>query len=396
MRITPATELSDRYQALQCLLQQQGLDGAFILQNSDLFYFTGSIQQGVYYLPSVGEPVYLVRKDFGRARMESGLKNVLPLQSMRQFFDQLHAVGIPLPGKVGLELDVLPVLQFQKYQQLFAPADLVDISPLIRQVRAIKSEFEIGIMKDCALIMDKVFQHAKEIIAVGKTDIELAAELECFARKEGHQGLIRFRGFNSEISFGHVFSGTDTAVPTFLDAPLGGLGPNPAVGQGASYKKIAAGEPIIVDLLIAFDGYLVDQARTMSIGRLPDQLRNAYFAMLKIQEHLFAVAKPGLAWGELYRQCQQLAVDMGYRDHFMGAAGAQVSFVGHGIGIEVDEYPFIARGFKDQLLQENMTFAFEPKAVFPGLGAVGVENSWRVSADGVKRLTYSDESLLEL
>jgi len=396
MRITPLSELNDRYRALQGLLRQQGVDAALLVQNSDLFYFTGSIQQGIYYLPADGEPVYFVRKDFGRARMESGLLQVLPLPSIRQLLDQLRGLGLPLPGKVGMELDVLPVLQYQRYQKLVAPATILDVSPLVRQVRAIKSEYEIGIMKDCALIMDRVFQHAKELIAVGKTDIEIAAELECFARKEGHQGIARFRGFNSEISFGHVFSGTDTAVPAFLDAPLGGLGPNPAVGQGASYKKLAAGEPIIIDLIIAFDGYLVDQARTMSVGRLPERLRNAYFDMLKIQERLCEVARPGITWEQLYRDCLELAEQLGYRDHFMGAAGAQVSFVGHGIGIEVDEYPFIARGFDKQLLQENMTFAFEPKAVFPGLGAVGVENSWRVSADGVKRLTYTDESLLEL
>ncbi len=396
MRITPLSELNDRFRSLQSLLRQQRIDAALLVQNSDLFYFTGSIQQGIYYLPADGEPVYFVRKDFGRARMESGLKQVLPLPSIRQLFDQLRSRGIPLPDKVGMELDVLPVMQYQRYQKLIAPADVVDVSPLVRQVRAIKSEYEIGIMKDCALIMDKVFQQAKELIAVGKSDIEIAAELECFARKEGHQGIARFRGFNSEISFGHVMSGTDTAVPAFLDAPLGGLGPNPAVGQGASYKKVEAGEPIIIDLIIAFDGYLVDQARTMSVGRMPEQLRNAYFDMLKIQERLFEVARPGISWGQLYRDCLQLAEQLGYRDHFMGAAGAQVAFIGHGIGIEVDEYPFIARGFDDQLLQENMTFAFEPKAVFPGLGAVGVENSWRVSADGVKRLTYTDESLLEL
>ncbi len=396
MRLTPATELTNRYLGLQVLLRQRGLDAALLVQNSDLFYFTGSIQQGVYYLPVEGEPIYLVRKDFGRARMESGLKNVLPLQNLRNLFDQLRELGVPLPDKVGLELDVLPVQQFQRFQKILAPAEVADVAPLVRQVRAIKSDYEIGIMKDCALIMDRVFQQAKEIIAVGKTDIEVAAELECFARKEGHQGVARFRGFNSEISFGHVLSGADTAVPAFLDAPLGGLGPNPAVGQGASYNRMAAGEPIVIDLIIAFDGYLVDQARTMSIGRLPDRLRTAYFDMLKIQEMLFDIAKPGVSWGHLYQECHQFAVEKGYKDHFMGAVGAQVGFVGHGIGIEVDEWPFIARGFDDQLLEENMTFAFEPKAVFPGLGAVGVENSWRVAADGVKRLTYSDESLLEL
>lgn len=396
MRITPATELIARSKALQALLQEQGIDAAVLVQNTDLFYFTGSIQQGIFYLPAEGEPVYLVRKDFSRARMESGLQHVLPLQSMRELLTLLLKQGIILPKSVGMELDVLPTLLFQRYKSIFAPAEVVDVSSLVRHVRAIKSDYEIGIMKDSALIMDRVFKHAKEVLAVGKSDLEVLAELEHFARTEGHQGMVRFRGFNSEISFGHVFSGADGAVPSFLDAPLGGLGQNPAVGQGSSYKQIAGGEPIIIDLVIAFDGYLVDQARTMSFGPLPDTLRDAYFAMLKIQERLFAIAKPGVSWGALYQECLQLASDLGYQDHFMGAPGAKVSFIGHGIGLEVDEYPFIARGFDDQLLQENMTFAFEPKAVFPGLGAVGVENTWRVSDSGIKRLTYSDESLLEL
>lgn len=396
MRITPATELNNRYHLLQGYLQKAGLDAAILVQNSDLFYFTGTIQQGLYYLPLDGEPVYFVRKDFGRARMESGLKNVLPLTGLSDLASQLRAFGHNLPERLGLELDVLPAQQYLRFEALLAPAAIVDVSPLVRQVRAVKSDYEIGIMKDCALIMDRVFQHAKNVISVGKTDYEVAAELECFARKEGHQGVIRFRGFNSELSFGHVISGSDSAVPAFLDAPLGGLGPNPAVGQGASYKKLSAGEPIIIDLIVAFDGYLVDQARTMSIGKLPQSLRKAYFDMLKIQERLFALAKPGVAWGHVYDDCHRLAKELGYQDSFMGAVGSQVSFIGHGIGLEVDEYPFIARGFDEQVLAENMTFAFEPKVVFPGIGAVGVENSWRVSDSGIKRLTYTDEDLFEL
>ena len=396
MRITPASELEQRCKRFQSYLRQQGIDGAVLVQNSDLFYFTGSIQQGELYLPADAEPAYLVRKDFARARMESGLKNVIPLRNMRELGAQLQELQIALPKCLGMELDVLPVLNFRRMQKLFPAAEVVDVSVLIRQVRAIKSDYEISIMKDCALIMDRVFQHARKIIAVGKTDLEIAAELECFARKQGHQGLIRFRGFNSEIFYGHVFSGSDGAVPAHLDAPLGGIGTTPAIGQGASYKKIAAHEPIIIDLITAFDGYLVDQTRTMSVGRLPEQLRTAYFAMLKIQEKLFATAKPGVSWGQLYQECFELAMQMGYQDNFMGNAGGQVSFIGHGIGIEVDEYPFIARGFNEQLLEENMTFAFEPKVVFPGLGAVGVENTWRVSKDGIKRLTYTDESLFEL
>ncbi len=396
MRLTPANELSARYQALQGKLLAADFDAALLVQNSDLFYFTGSIQQGVFYLPAEGEPVYLVRRDYGRARMECGLPNVQPLKGLRELPEQLAELGYSKPSRLALELDVLPAQQYLRFQKIFPAAALVDASPAIRSVRAVKSEYEIGIMKDCALIMERIYQHAKSVIAVGKTDLDVSAELEHFARQAGHQGLIRFRGFNAELFYGHVFSGTDTAAPAHLDAPLGGLGVNPAVGQGASYKKIKASEPIIIDFIAAYEGYLVDQTRTLSIGPLPEKLRQAYYAMVKIQEKLFAIAKPGISWGEVYRQCHELALALGYGDNFMGAGGAQVSFIGHGIGIEVDEYPFIARGFDEQLLQENMTFAFEPKAVFPGLGAVGLENTWRVTADGLKRLTYSDESLLEL
>lgn len=393
MRITPTTELTDRTARLQQLLVAGGLDGVLILQNADLFYFSGSIQQGVLYIPAEGEPLYMVRRDHGRARMESGLKQVVPLRSPKDIPGLLAEHGLPQPAAAGMELDVVPVALFQRFQKVFGATELRDATPLIRQVRAIKSDYEIEIMKDAALQVDAMVKHAKEVIQVGMTDLELAAELECVARKKGHQGVTRMRGFNSELFFGHIFSGPDSAAPAFVDAPLGGLGVNPAVGQGASYKSIAAGQPIIIDVLGAFDGYMVDQTRTMCIGGLPDQLMRAYEDMVKIQDRLKQIARPGVSWGAIYDDCHALAVELGYADAFMGSKGAQVSFIGHGIGVEVDEYPFIARGFKDQLLEEKMTFAFEPKAVFPGLGAVGIENTFWVEADGLKHLTFSDQEL---
>ena len=146
----------------------------------------------------------------------------------------------------------------------------------------------------------------------------------------------------------------------------------------------------------ALPQYLVDQTRTLSIGPLADSLQQAYADMLKIQEKLYAIARPGVIWSDIYQQCYDLAGELGYKDNFMGVAGSQVSFIGHGIGIEVDEFPFIARGFDQQPLEENMTFAFEPKAVFSGIGAVGVENTWQVTADGLKKITHADENLLQL
>ena len=339
------------------------------------------------------EPLYLVRKEYTRARMESGLKEIVSFKSPRDLPAVLGDFAFPLPKRAGMELDVLPVALYQRLASLFPGCAMSDASPLIRSVRAVKSKYEIEIMKDAALQVDKVYKRAKEAIRVGMTDLELAAELEFVARKNGHQGITRMRGFNSELFYGHIFSGADSAAPAFLDAPLGGIGVNPSIGQGASYKRIERNEPITVDFAGAFDGYLVDQTRTLCIGGLPDTLRKAYDDMVSIQVRLKEIARPGIVWGDIYEECYALACRLGYQEHFMGSAGAQVSFIGHGIGVEVDEFPFIARGFKDQVLKEYMTFAFEPKAVFPGLGAVGIENTFWVAPDGLKHLTFSSEEL---
>lgn len=396
MRITPRSELQSRIEKLQNLMQQQGLDAVLMLQNADLFYFTGTIQQGILYVPASGEPLYLVRKDLDRARMECGLKEILPFKSPRDLPGILSDFGYTMPKTAGMELDVLPVALFQRLQKVLDGCAISDASSLIRTVRSVKSRYEIEIMKDAALQVDRVYKRAREVIRVGMTDLELAAELEFCARKQGHQGITRMRGFNSELFYGHIFSGADSAAPAFLDAPLGGIGVNPSIGQGASYKTIKAHEPITVDFAGAFDGYLVDQTRILCIGGLSDQLTRAYDDMVRIQDRLKAIARPGVAWGDLYEDCYALACELGYKESFMGSAGAQVSFIGHGIGVEIDEFPFIARGFKDQVLEENMTFAFEPKAVFPGLGAVGIENTFWVGAEGLKHITFSDQDLVVL
>ncbi|PLX92044.1 MAG: aminopeptidase P family protein [Desulfuromonas sp.] len=396
MRITPASELESRFTRLQQQMHTAGLDAVIMLQNADLFYFTGTIQQGILYVPASGQPIYMVRKEFGRARMECGLKEVVPIRSPKEIPGILADYSYALPKKVGMELDVLPVAHYQRFTKVFADCSFIDASPLIRTVRAIKSKYEIEIMKDAALQVDKACQRAKEVIREGMTDLELSAELEFAVRKMGHQGISRMRGFNSELFYGHAFSGSDSAAPAFGDTPLGGIGVNPSIGQGASYKKIGRNEPIVIDFAGAFDGYLVDQTRVFCIGGLPDVLIKGYEDMVAIEMKLKEIARPGVSWGEIYDVCYGMACDMGYQDHFMGGAGAQVSFIGHGIGVEIDEYPFIARGFHDQPLEEYMTFAFEPKVVYPGLGSVGVENTFWVQEDGLKHITYSSEELVVL
>jgi Xaa-Pro dipeptidase len=393
MRITPASELEDRYRKLQRYMVEEGLEAVIILQNADLFYFAGTIQSGNLYVPQEGEPLYMVRKDFQRARVESGLKEIMPFSSMKDIPTLLADFGYPQPKRIGLELDVLPVNFFERYRKVFPQGEFSDATPLIRKVRMIKSDYELRIMQDAARQVDKVCQRARKIIREGMSDFELAAELEFTARKEGHQGLLRMRAFNSELFYAHVFSGADSAVPAYMDTPLGGVGISTAFSQGAGYKKIGRNEPIIVDFAGCLDGYMVDQTRVFTIGGLSDRLKRGYDDMLRVQERMMALADSRATWGDIYDECLALAEEMGYADSFMGNKGAQVSFIGHGIGIEIDEYPFLARGFNDMTLEPGMVFAFEPKVVFPGEGAVGIENTFYLTDNGLKPLTYSSQDL---
>ena len=393
MRITPAVELEHRCSRLQRAMSEASLDAVMIMQSADLYYFTGTIQAGCLYVPAAGQPVYLVRRDFMRARMESGLKEVVPCSGLSAVAAILADFGYSAQGKIGMELDVVPSNLLERCKKIFTQALFSDASTLIRRIRMIKSHYEIHLMQDAAVQVDKVFRAASGLLREGMTDLQFAAELERIARLEGNPGIMRMRAFNGEICFGHVFSGSDSAVPAFGDTPWGGMGVSPAFGQGAGLKPIQRNEPVLVDFSGSCDGYLVDQTRVFSIGTLPDEILKGYEDMCSIQSLMMQTA-PGLpAWGELYDACLAMAENMGYRDNFMGIKGSQVSFIGHGIGVEIDEYPFIAKGFYGDRLAPGMAFAFEPKLVFPGLGAVGIENSFYVADNGdIKQLTFTDEN----
>lgn len=393
LNLTPVSELDRRLARFRELLKHRELEGAFILQNADLFYFTGTVQQGVLYIPAEGEPLYLVRKEFSRAQEESRLKNIVPIRGFRDLPRCLADFGQALPHTAGMELDVLPVALYRRLAGHFPGCTITDISPLIREVRAVKSDYEIACMRRAGSMVDRICDYAARVIRPGRTDLEVAAELEGEARRLGHQGITRMRGFNSEIFMGQFLSGPDAGVPSFADTPLGGPGLNPCVGRGSGLKTIAPGEPILFDFTGTADGYLSDMTRIFCIGGLDDELSRAYEEMKDVQELMRGMVRPGRKWGEVYEACCDLARRQGHAGRFMGPPGAQVSFIGHGIGLEIDEYPFIAKGFMEQELQENMTFAFEPKVVFPGRGAVGIENTFRITTTGVEALTNSDERL---
>jgi len=270
--------------------------------------------------------------------------------------------------------------------------ELDDCSAALRRVRAVKSGWELRQVERAAEMLSHVHEWMARHARVGMTELELAAEIERELRVAGHQGPIRFRAFNNELFYGSVLAGPSGAVPGSTETPIVGPGPNVAVSKGASHRRIERGEPILVDLAGAWEGYLADQTRTFSLGPLPRRLLDAYEAAREILHRVADEAMPGVTGAALYERAVELAGDL---EGFMGAGDERVTFVGHGFGLEIDELPLLAKGWEEPL-EAGMVFALEPKFVFPGVGAVGIENSYLVTGDGAERLTSAPEDLLEL
>jgi Xaa-Pro aminopeptidase len=391
----PADEIERRIVNFQARLCDSQIDGALIVQNSDLYYLSGTIQQCHLYVPAQGKPLLMARKSFERARAESPIAEVMPLSSSKKIPSILSQQGLPRPVKLGMELDVLPFNLYQMYADIFYDSKILDVSPTIRMQRAIKSAYEISIMTAAAQRSDRVAAHVAEVIQIGQTELELAGQVEAFARKLGHQGTIRMRMWGSELFYGHLLAGSSGAVPSFLASPTGGRAASPAVAQGAGYTRLAAKEPILLDYAFAYNGYISDQTRIFSLGRLPSELRTAHEAMLSLQAAVKQMARPGVAAGEIYELCVQQAAEAGYGDYFMGHGDQRIRFVGHGVGLELDEYPVLAEGQK-MPLQAGMTIALEPKLIFPGKGVVGIENTHVVTDEGLQQLGQYPDTITAL
>jgi Xaa-Pro aminopeptidase len=389
--VVSAGELAERIAKLQKILATRDVSGALICQKTDLFYFGATSQQGWLYVPVDGKPILMVFKDVDRARQESPLAEIVSLVGIKQIVGVLQLYGYPLPATLGMELDVLPTNLYLQYQAIFQRARIEDISHDIRLIRAVKSEFEIIKIRAAAKLSDKVAAMVPELLQVGQTEVALSGQLEGYARSLGHQGIVRMRMWGSELFYGHLMSGDGAAVPSYLASPTGGKGVSTVIGQGAGFRKIRANEPVLVDYVFALDGYLSDHARIFSIGRLSADLEAAHAAMLEIQEEMKTQAKPGVLTGELYELMVSLAEKKGYAENFMGVGDRRIRFTGHGLGLELDEFPFIAKGQKLPL-EEGMIIALEPKTIFPGRGVVGIENTHLVTKNGLEQLnSYSDK-----
>jgi Xaa-Pro dipeptidase len=382
----PSSEINQRKREIQRELLQSGIEGLFIVQRVDLFYFSGTAQNGFLYMPAEGEPLLCIRKYMPRAQKESSIKNIVEIRSINEVPALISDFYGKFPPVLGFEFDVLPVRDFNFYRTLFPDLEYVDGSPLIHRVRMIKSEWEIQQMDRTAELTRKTFEYMRTAIRPGLTEMEFAGMFETFARKLGHGAQLRVRDYQTEGYSWHILSGKNGGMVGLLDFPASGKGTSFAFPSGGGSKILAKNEPIMIDFGSVLNGYHVDETRMFAIGSMPDKAMKACQAAIEIHDAVLEKVKPGITLGELFQTSTSKAKSLGYEEQYLGPPGYKVGFIGHGVGLELIESPIIAKDREDRLVP-GMTFALEPKMVFQNEFAAGIESVFLVTDTGCRLIT---------
>ena len=394
-RYTPFEEIENRFIKVRAEVKKQGIEALLVVQKMDLYYLSGTTQDGLLFLPLEGKPLLMIKREYERAKVESPIKEVVLLKSLRDIPSLIQTIWNRLPHSLGLEFDLLPVKDYFKFQELLPGMRFMDSSGVLRETRKIKSPFEIDLMRRAGEIGKKVYQEARKILRKGMTEIEFGGLLEATAKRYGHEGLLRVRSFNYEAYTWHVLSGLAGGIVSQSDSPMGGLGLSPAFPVGASLRSMKSHEPILVDFGTCYHGYQADETRMFSIGKLRQKFIDAYNACQEIYDALLEEVRPGADCEAIFLKSLRLAEKLGYKESYLGPPGLQTHFIGHGIGLELNELPFIAKG-QSYPLEQGMTFAVEPKIVFPGEGSVGLENTLLVTEKGYEILTPVGQEIFQV
>lgn len=384
------SELIQRRDKIRDLMFKEGIDAALIATNVNLIYTYGQVVSGYLYLP-LHAPARLFVK---RPASLTG-EHIHPIRKPEQLPELLAQCGLPLPTRLMLEGDELSFSEYQRLAACFPNAEVLPCgSRLIRQARSVKTLWEIETFRRSAQAHVAAYSVIPQLYQTGMSDVQLSIEVERVMRQQGCLGIFRVFGQSMEIFMGSVLSGDNAQEASPYDFALGGKGVDGSIPGGACGRTIAQGESVMVDMGGNFFGYMCDMSRVFSVGKLPQQAYDAHQCCLDIQEEVAAAAKPGISCESLYQLAIDRVTKAGFADCFMGTK-QQAKFIGHGIGLEINEAPVLAPRIKQEL-EPGMVFALEPKIVVPGVGPVGIENSWAVTVDGVEKLTTAPEEIIDL
>lgn len=383
------TFCKEKLEKIQQQMQLSGADACLLCVDVNLYYLTGRIYNGYFYIPAEGKPYFFVKRPAGF----SG-ENVYYIRKPEDITDILLATAMELPEYLWLETDVLSYNESIRLEKIFRPARLGDAGKLMRNIRKVKTAEEIEQFRISAQRHVEVYKEVRECFRMGMTDLQLQYEIEYRMRKMGSLGLFRAYGSNMDVFMGSLLAGKNAEAPSPFDFALGGQGEHSIYPLGACGVVLEEGMAVMVDMAGNYTPYMTDMTRVFSVGRLADEAYRAHRVSLDIHERVMEMARPGTACADLYREAVDIAEKAGLSDCFMGTQ-QQAKFIGHGVGLQINELPVLTPR-SQEVLEPGMVFALEPKFVIPGTGAVGIENTLLVTDSGVENLTVFEEDIIPL
>lgn len=359
-------------------------DTAIIISKINQYYFTGTMQDGLLILRKEGTAGYFVRKSLERAKDESPFEHIYGISTYRDILDVIPQNF----GSTYLETEVVPVAVVERLRKYFTISQIHPLDKIILGIRSVKSDYELDVIaqsgKQHQYIMESI---VPSLLREGMSETDFAAELYSSMVKLGHHGVSRFSMFQIEMIIGQFGFGTNSIYPTFFDGPGGMRGLSPAVPLlGSRSRLLQKGDLVFVDAGYGVLGYHSDKTQVYSFGTDPaPKAASVHNACMDVLYKAAALLVVGSLPSDIYLESMR-DLPQSLSKNFMGYGKEGVKFLGHGVGLQIDELPVIAKGHNYPLL-ENMVIALEPKCGIEGIGMVGVEETYAVKKSGPVCLT---------
>jgi Xaa-Pro dipeptidase len=383
-----------RIALLQQVLRDRGWCGAILFYSRDILYYTGTAQPA-YLVVLPGDYMLFVRRGWDFARRQCGL----PSGRMTAEGRMETIAGRMFPGSgagfpVGTELDLLTLPHARLLQDALGDRPLVDVSPDVLNQRTIKDASEIESIRKACRAVHAGHQRVIERLEPGMSELELAAEVEHAQRIAGHEGDFFIRVPDFVMSRGPLASGGNLRRTSGTIYTITGTGMSSAVPAGPSRRIIEEGDLVLVDIPSCVEGYHADQSRTYAVGRAPQRALDLFTGLLEVSDRLISRLAPGMSTGEVFETARERAAALGLEAVFLNfehQPGAH--FVGHGVGLEVNEPPMLVRSGKTALAA-GMVLAIEMHLMEAGGPVVKLEDTVHLTPAGVEILTLSPRCLI--
>ena len=389
--------MKERIAGLQSRLRNNDVAAAVMMHPRDVFYYAGTGQPCNLVVPDEGEPILLARRALEWVEAASSIANVVKGSSGKDLRSVLQSAGVLKQGaKLGLSLDIVPTMLCRKLEQSFPECSIVDVSPLILEQRLYKDEVEIADIRSAADLFQRAHIVMMQELRPGITELELASKVYAALRSGEHEGLPRFRRWDATLHpDGLVISGKNTWRISGHAMTVTGIGLSPSLPWGPSTKPVDSGDTVVIDVGINYHGYHADIARTYIVGKATSEQKRVFNVIKEVYTAIFAQVKPGVSGQALFNTAQKILVSHGLKDYFQGYGEMQGNYVGHGIGLEMDEPPVLDANCTS-ILRKNMVIAIEPKVIIPEWGAIDLEDTAVVTESGCDILCSVPRELFEV